>query len=137
MAHYLFRCSTCGEEYDHEAPMGTAPRVLKCDCGRPARLLIGQGVYLSAEATPTSKGNVLALARRDSRFDKDAPAYKRMRHRGLQPDHIDGCAQLEDRVGSQEEIDYARAIRVAEKVGGGKERVMDTVASLEATHGDV
>jgi hypothetical protein len=130
MSHYTYRCSTCGEETVDEMAIGTARRMKKCECGRPARLVIGEGVYIAAAARPNTHGNVIALNAREDRFEKDGPAYQRMRWRGLQPDHIDGAARLENEVGDQDDIDYARAIKVAKKVGGGKERVVETIDSL-------
>lgn len=135
MPTYTYRCAECLSETSDEYPIGTARRVKKCACGRPARRVIGEDVYISAAATPTSRGTVISIDRREKQFDKDGTAYKRMRHRGLQPNQIDGCARLEDRVGDQNDIDYARAIAVAEQSGGGKERVVETVESLEVTHG--
>lgn len=134
MTAYTYRCATCLEETTDEYPIGTARRVKKCDCGRPARLVIGEGVNISATCTPNKRSNVIALNAREHRFDVDGPAYKRMRNRGLQPPTIDGSAHLEDKVADQDDIDYARAIKVAQQVGGGKERVIDTVSSLEVTH---
>lgn len=137
MPGYSFRCSSCNRDTVAEYPMGESPRIIKCECGRPSRRVIGEGVYIAAAARPSTKPHVLDAVRRDRRLAADAPAYKRMRNRGLQPNSIDGCAQLEDKVGSQDEIDYSRAIAVAEKVGGGKQRVIEAVESLTPTHGAV
>ena len=41
----------------------------------------------------------------ESRWDKDMPAYIRLRHNGLQPKQIDGCAELESRANDQMEIE--------------------------------
>lgn len=127
MPTYTYRCGDCLDETSETHPIGTARRVKKCGCGRPARLVIGDGVQVNL------RSNVTVLD--DRRFDKDGPAYQRMRARGLQPERIDGAARLEDTVHDQDDIDYARAIKVAEKVGGGKERVVETVRTLEVTHG--
>lgn len=135
MATFVYQCSACSAVTEDEYPVGTARRVKKCHCGRPARLVIGAGVNLSASCTPNKSGDVLAARRREHRFEKDGPAYLRMRTRGLQPEQIDGSADLENRVGDQDDIDYRRAIQVAETVGGGKERVVEAVESIEVTHG--
>lgn len=137
MATYAFRCSVCGTDTERDYPIGTARRMTRCPCGRPARLVIGEGVNISAEATPTSRGNVVALNQRDANLARDGAAYRRMRRRGLQPEHIDGAADLENKVGTQDEIDYARAFKIMEQTGGGgKERLLDVVSSIETTHGD-
>lgn len=46
----------------------------------------------------------------EARWEKDMPAYHRLRRNGLQPPHIDGCAQLEGRAGSQMEIEMGHLI---------------------------
>lgn len=38
------------------------------------------------------------------------PAYKRMRDNGLQPPHIDGCAELESRASTQAEVELGRVL---------------------------
>lgn len=133
MASYSFRCQDCLTEMDADWPIGTAPRVTKCPCGRPARLLIGTHVHIAAAATPTSKPHIVNGNLREKRFDIDGSAYKRLRARGLQPPQIDGSAQLERTVSDQSDIDYRRALKIAEaNGGGGKQRVLEAVASVEA-----
>lgn len=41
----------------------------------------------------------------ESRWEKDMPAYYRLRRNGLQPSRIDGCAELETRATSQTEVE--------------------------------
>lgn len=48
--------------------------------------------------------------RREDALTKDREAYKRLRRDGLQPDNVDGSAQLEARVIDQIELDYKRPI---------------------------
>lgn len=135
MPTYTYRCHACDAESADDYPIGTARRVKKCECGKIARLVIGAGVMISAAATPTSRGNVIAIDRREKQFEQDAPAYKRMRHRGLQPDRIDGSAKLENEVSDQFDIDHGRALRAAGRSGGGgRERVREAVESIEVTH---
>lgn len=52
-------------------------------------------IRLSAACTPTRSGAVVNKLESDKAFAKDGPAYKRLRKDDLQPDHIDGCAELE------------------------------------------
>jgi hypothetical protein len=40
----------------------------------------------------------------DAQFSKDRDAYQRLRKQGLQPPHIDGCAQLEKEAVTRDEI---------------------------------
>lgn len=41
----------------------------------------------------------------EAQWDKDMPAYKRLRRNGLQPPSTKGCAELEKRANSQHEIE--------------------------------
>lgn len=41
----------------------------------------------------------------ERRWQRDMPAYRRLREQGLQPEGIDGCAALETRAQSQVEIE--------------------------------
>lgn len=70
------------------------------------RLRIGVGVNISATALETKGGDVRAVDEREDRWHKDMPAYKRMRHRGMQPPQIDGSASLEEKVGDQFDVNY-------------------------------
>lgn len=53
---------------------------------------------------------VLKATPRDKALDKDMAAYKRLRKNGLQPPTIDGCADLESKATSQEEINYGKIL---------------------------
>lgn len=46
----------------------------------------------------------------EDRWQRDMPAYQRLRHNGLQPPKIDGCYQLEQRAHSQMEIEMGHLI---------------------------
>ena len=147
MSAYVYLCAACGTKTVIEKPIGTAQRITKCGCGRPARMMLGQGMYIAAAATPNKRQNVLTIEQREKNWDRDIPAYKRMRARGLQPVGVDGAAAVEDTVGDQDDIDYGGAIRVASDqklyrqmtdraevkvpAGGGKERVIETVEAVK------
>lgn len=47
----------------------------------------------------------------ESRWDRDMPAYHRLRMNGLQPKQIDGCAELESRANSQLEVELGDTLR--------------------------
>lgn len=107
MALYSYVCGQCGRTADKTAEIGTAQRMTSCaECGGVMRLRIGVGVHISASALETKGGQVREVDERESRWDKDMPAYKRMRHRGLQPNQIDGCAVLEDKVDDQFDVQH-------------------------------
>jgi len=125
MANYLYRCAKCGREDDKDYPIGTAIRVTRCvECGGVMRLRIGVGVNISASALATKGAPVTAIDKREGEWQKDIPAYRRMRRKGMQPKGIDGSAKLEDRVGDQFDVNYRD---VMDRTGATRERVMEGV----------
>lgn len=108
MASYCYRCESCGDELELQAAIGTARRMIRCDCGGVKRLRIGVGVNVSAHALETKGGEVRASDAMEARWQRDMPAYKRMRRQGMQPDGIDGAARLEDKVADQIDIELQR-----------------------------
>lgn len=64
-----------------------------------------------------------AQASMEGRWDRDMPAYSRLRMNGLQPPRIDGCAELEGRASTQQEVEMGRIFARAEmpKVAEGME----------------
>lgn len=124
MATYTYRCER-GHEHDEQWSIGTAPQHTSCDCARAAALVIGRGVYISASVTPARRGRVLEIDATEKRWDKDLPAYKRMRQAGLQPKTTRGAAALEDRAGDQLAIDHGDLIATY-----GESRVRETAAAV-------
>ena len=54
----------------------------------------------------------------EKRWDRDMPAYMRLRRNGLQPAQIDGCAELETRANTQIEVEMADLVKpLAERSG--------------------
>ena len=57
----------------------------------------------------TTRGAIVAQTERTARnWDKDMPAYKRLRKNGLQPKQIDGSAELEKRAETKVEVETGR-----------------------------
>lgn len=83
-------------------------------------------VMLSAHATPTRSAEVVSIDRMQRRWDKDMPAYKRLRQDGQQPNRIDGSAELEAMATSSTEIERGRKMK-----GGGK-RFAEVDAAIKA-----
>lgn len=77
-----------------------------CPTPRDHYLSIG----ISATATPSRKGPVIAKLTSDKNFSKDGPAYKRLVKQGYQPDHIDGCAEIEARAESRVEVESMKVL---------------------------
>lgn len=53
------------------------------------------GVRMGTNSTTTRGSNVSEKSEMEKRWNKDMPAYKRLRQNGLQPKQIDGSAELE------------------------------------------
>lgn len=53
------------------------------------------GVSFGANSTTTSGARVAEINQTAKNWDRDMPAYKRLRKNGLQPERIDGCAAIE------------------------------------------
>lgn len=49
-------------------------------------------------------------SRMESRWERDMPAYRRLRDHGLQPPKIDGSAEIEARANSQLEVELGHMI---------------------------
>lgn len=62
---------------------------------------------LDASTHPTSAGaqGAIEITAREKRWDKDIPAYTRLRKNGFQPKGIDGSADLELRATTRYEIE--------------------------------
>lgn len=66
-----------------------------------------KSIRLGAKATPTkaSAQETIATEERQKRWDRDMPAYARLRAEGLQPPQIDGSAELEAKARSKTEVE--------------------------------
>jgi hypothetical protein len=82
------------------------------DCGKCFKCREGRGcihsVTIAAAATPNRRPETNRINRTDAQWDKDMPAYKRMRMNGVQPPRIDDCAHLEREATSQFEVEMGR-----------------------------
>lgn len=52
-------------------------------------------VSFSGMGMPSRRPEVADIQRREKALERDAPAYRRLRKDGLQPDHVDGSHKLE------------------------------------------
>lgn len=73
---------------------------------------------LSLQINASSAG---VVSMTESRWDKDMPAYKRLRQNGLQPRSIDGCAELETRATSKLEVEMSHVFESKEDLQKAKE----------------
>lgn len=104
MPEYEYRCE-CGRSDTREFPIGTARRLVACVCGKKLALVIGAGVNIAPSALEVKGAQARMTTEMEARWGVDMPAYKRMRHRGIQPKQIDGSAALENTVNDQLDVD--------------------------------
>lgn len=62
-------------------------------------------VNLAPSAMPSRAPEAADVKAREARWERDRPAYKRLRENGQQPRCIDGCAELEAKAASAAEIE--------------------------------
>lgn len=63
------------------------------------------GVSFGANASTTQGAKVAEINQRAKNWDKDMPAYKRLRQNGLQPKSIDGAAAVESRATTAAQVE--------------------------------
>ena len=90
---------------------------------------------LDASTRPTAKGSARALQidAVEKQWDKDLPAYKRLRQGGHQPPSTDGCADLEARATTAFEIEAGEIMEGQEKEINEGISVMNDVLSSPVT----
>ena len=105
MPHYRFACDKCGGGTEQWLSIHHEPDerpTVHADCGGNLKLVImavnTYGVGERGKATRKHDAT-------ESGWDRDMPAYKRLRREGHQPPSVDGCADLEARARSPFEIE--------------------------------
>lgn len=63
---------------------------------------------IGAGALPNKRPGVSAMDKKQSRWDRDGDAYKRLKAEGISPPSIDGCHQMEQTAATKEQIETAR-----------------------------
>ncbi len=61
------------------------------------------------QIAPVIVGKAKADKDREARWNKDMPAYRRLRDQGYQPPHIDGCHELERDASTKFEVENGKA----------------------------
>lgn len=74
-------------------------------CGCPTYRDHLLSISVAASATPTRRPQAAAAEAKERRWEKDMPAYKRLRANGVQPKQIDGSAHLEQRATEKVEVE--------------------------------
>lgn len=101
----------CGTQAEHYRSIGFAP-----------------------SATPTRNPEAKRISEKERRWNRDMDAYQRIRRQGLQPQRIDGCAQLEKHAETQQEIDMGRLFKKEDlpRVNEGIERAREFTEAQSA-----
>lgn len=63
------------------------------------------GISFGSNSTTTRGASVAEINQRAKNWDKDMPAYKRLRQNGVQPKSIDGAAALEAKASTVAEVE--------------------------------
>jgi hypothetical protein len=83
-------------------------------CGHCFKCREGTGCIRAVSFAPTAMPNrhpqAVEGVAKDKQWDKDMPAYQRIRRNGVQPRRIDDAAQLETRANDQFEIEMATIV---------------------------
>ena len=69
------------------------------------------GVTFGANSTTSRGATVASTNRRAKNWDRDMPAYKRLRKQGFQPKAIDGCAEVEAKAKHDWQVNTGLGIR--------------------------
>jgi hypothetical protein len=83
-------------------------------CGRCFKCKEGTGciraVSFAPSAMPNRHPTAVSTVAKDKAWDADMPAYRRLRHNGVQPPRIDDCAELERKANDQFEIEMGKIV---------------------------
>lgn len=75
-------------------------------------------VCIGASAVPSRRGDVNRIAATEKRWDKDFPAYRRLRAEGLRPRSSDGAAEMEARATERHHIEDIPNPKALERAAG-------------------
>src|SRR5688572_16940178 len=80
-------------------------------------------VAVAPSATPSRNGGAEAVATndRESRWQRDMPAYRELRRQGLQPRQIDGCDELSAKATDRFEVEVGHVLKTKEQRDSAKE----------------
>jgi hypothetical protein len=63
------------------------------------------GVSFAASSMPSRRGQAAQINATERRWEKDMDAYKRLRRDGLQPAHIDGAREIEQKATDRSQVE--------------------------------
>lgn len=129
MPLYVYRCEQCGAEEDVTHTFDETPTLSCLACAStPLVKVLGRGMFIGAAALPNKRHGVRAADRLESEWDRDLPAYKRMRDAGLQPPNTKG-AELLERTDPSDQFDIDHK-PIMDRHGASRAQVEDTKAAL-------
>ena len=110
MPTYLYLCPKGHREEVWRSIHTINLQTYDCDvCGVEASLVFSSPA-IAADALPNKKHGVRAIDATERGWDKDMPAYKRLREQGYQPRHVDGAAMAEAEANHPLEIAMGRPL---------------------------
>lgn len=74
-----------------------------------------RSITVSASATPTRKAGVGRIDATERQWDRDMPAYRRLRREGLQPKSIDGAARVEAQAETSAEVESGTVLTPSQR----------------------
>lgn len=85
----------------------------KCNCPTLREHYLSIGISAAATPTRDRSQETVAAIDREKRWEKDMPAYARLRKEGLQPRHVDGSHRME--AGFNDKIEIEAGTKLADK----------------------
>jgi putative FmdB family regulatory protein len=102
MPTYVYQCEKCEVEFEQWQSIHAEALRAHPGCGSAVvKVITGVRTYGIGPRGAATRAHDAT----ESRWDKDLPAYKRLRHNGYQPPSVDGCATLETEATSGFEIE--------------------------------
>jgi len=108
MPTYLARCDVHGDRETWRSIKDDSP--LTCPECNAVAVKVLTPPNISVWATPNKGGQAKYDMDREARFDKDGPAYRRLRHDGMQPKSIERCARIEQGAETKLEVEMGKKI---------------------------
>jgi hypothetical protein len=127
----LWGCKNCNETSIERLPTE------EIKSGSHWDICIGEGcqtckylsVGLGVGTMPTRHPSSAVTEAREKRWEKDMPAYKRMRQQGLQPKTIDGAAHIEAKAETRFEVESGQVLP------GQSKKIETAVSAIESITG--
>jgi len=121
MPTYLYECKMGHREEVWRSIYTKDLKVNDCvRCGEKAHLVFTSPA-IAADALPNKLHGVRSVDARERGWDKDMPAYKRLREQGYQPRGVDGAAMAEAAANHPLEIEMGRPLGKEKEVRRAQE----------------